>query len=383
MSSCRRVSAVGRWGQIRIPERKPRRISTIAPKPLAAWTRRTPRSSSSRRGSGKTRRSGAGPRRLSACGRRCAVYDSASLEEWLEQAPAVNAWIGRILGKRPPGLTTLDDYWANLQDVTNPSLKPEVFLASREKQVNRARRWLDGPPGPMHDRCEVTDRGDRFRGRLSSQDSGARDSFTCASVDRGGPRCLAGVDASSGAGLLLIADPSLAVEPELVAEAVRHGHRVLLPSGLAPREGRCIKLPGAHRYDLEKATRLIGASMRRKRGGSRRRGGRKPHRAEAASRPASGDDSARVEPSHPKPWRSCHCSWPEAGMRVSKPITPRSPALSGHPYEYHRGDRRAVADGPDAPLMRVGSRWSLVSRDDAWYLLARDVSPDALYRFGR
>ncbi len=31
------------------------------------------------------------------------VYDSASLEEWLEQAPVVNAWLAEVLGKKPPG----------------------------------------------------------------------------------------------------------------------------------------------------------------------------------------------------------------------------------------------------------------------------------------
>ena len=33
------------------------------------------------------------------------VYDSATLEEWLEQSPAVNAWLAGILGKKPPGLS--------------------------------------------------------------------------------------------------------------------------------------------------------------------------------------------------------------------------------------------------------------------------------------
>ena len=72
------------------------------------------------------------------------VYDSASLEEWLEQAPAVNAWLAGILGRRPPGITVIDDYWTNLQAVTTPSLKPEVFLASREKEVDELRKWLEG-----------------------------------------------------------------------------------------------------------------------------------------------------------------------------------------------------------------------------------------------
>ena len=75
------------------------------------------------------------------------VYDSASLEEWLEQSPAVDAWLAGMLGKKPTGVTTVDEYWANLQAMTDPSLKPEVFLASREEQVKELRDWLDWPAG--------------------------------------------------------------------------------------------------------------------------------------------------------------------------------------------------------------------------------------------
>ena len=77
------------------------------------------------------------------------VYDSASLEEWLEQAPAVDAWLAGLLGKRPKGVTLIDEYWENLRSVTIPSFGPEVFLASREKAVKEFGEWLDGPPGAL------------------------------------------------------------------------------------------------------------------------------------------------------------------------------------------------------------------------------------------
>lgn len=62
------------------------------------------------------------------------IYDSATLEEWLEQSPAVDAWLGGMLGTKPDGVTVLDEYWANLQAVTEPSLKPGVFLASAKSK---------------------------------------------------------------------------------------------------------------------------------------------------------------------------------------------------------------------------------------------------------
>ena len=77
------------------------------------------------------------------------VYDSASLEEWLEQSPAVDAWLAKLLNKKPQGVTSVDEYWTNLQSMTDPSLKPEVFLASREEEVKALKDWFDGPPGAM------------------------------------------------------------------------------------------------------------------------------------------------------------------------------------------------------------------------------------------
>ena len=61
--------------------------------------------------------------------------------------------------------------------------------------------------------------------------------------------------ASSDAALLLIAHPVfLNIEPELVAEALHKGHRVLLPSGLASQDVLLFyKLPRVYRGDLEKA----------------------------------------------------------------------------------------------------------------------------------
>ena len=75
------------------------------------------------------------------------VYDSANLEEWLERAPAVDKWLARILGiQHDAGLMDLDEHWENLAAVTDPSLRAEVFLASRAEEVEHLKKWLEGPP---------------------------------------------------------------------------------------------------------------------------------------------------------------------------------------------------------------------------------------------
>ena len=223
------------------------------------------------------------------------VYDSATLEEWLEQSPAVDAWLAGVLGKKPPGLTVLDEYWANLQAMTDPSLKPEVFLASREEQVKELTGWLDGPPGAMVIEARSPAEAIDFVAAYSRDPSRA-DLFAARALiveNRDAWRAMA---ASADGGLLLIPHPSLSIEPEMVAEAVRQGHRVLLSSSQAPREQvPTLRLPRAYRHDLEKALKSSGLDEERA-SRQRARSGRKPDRAQAAPRTISGDDPARVEP---------------------------------------------------------------------------------------
>jgi transcriptional regulator with XRE-family HTH domain len=305
------------------------------------------------------------------------VYDSASLEEWLEQAPAVNAWLAGILGKKPPGITTLDDYWAALRAMTDPSLKPDVFLASREEQVRKVSEWLDGPPGAKEiagrSPAEALDFVAAF-----SQGSPRAEWFAARALiveDRNAWRALA----SSGAGLLLIAHPSIPVEPELVAEAVRQGHHVLLPSGLPSRKREAIKLPDAHRYDLEKALVSSGLEEERARRSAREAGG-----SLAVLKRLLGRLPGTIGPVWSRPSEASALmpmllagSWDETSEADRSAMA----RLSGRSYEVIAEIAERWRTATDAPLMRVGSRWSLVSRDDSWHLLASAVTRDALGRF--
>jgi transcriptional regulator with XRE-family HTH domain len=305
------------------------------------------------------------------------VYDSASLEEWLEQAPAVNAWLAGVLGKKPPGVTTLDDFWAALQATTDPSLKPEVFLASREEQVEELGKWLDGPPGAKkiegRSPAEALDFIVAF-----SQDPSRAEWFAARALiveDRNAWRAMA----SSGAGLLLIAHPLLSVEEELVAEAVRQGNHILLPSSLTSREDGAIELPGAHRYDLEKALVSSGIEEEKARRSAREAGG-----SLAVLKRILGRLPGTIDPEWSKPSEALSLipmllagSWDESSEADRSALA----ALADQPYRDVAKVAEQWRTTPDPPLMRVGSRWSLVSRDDFWHRLASAVTRNALGRF--
>ena len=307
------------------------------------------------------------------------VYDSATLEEWLEQAPAVDAWLGGHVGVKPEGVISFDDYWANLQALTDPSLKPEVFLTSREARVKELDIWLEGPPNAMAIKASSPAEAIDFLAACS-QDPSRADLFAARALiveDRNAWRRLT---ASSDSRLLLVPHPSLSVEPELVAEAVRNGNRVLLYSSQTQREHiAALRLPRPYRYDLQKALESSGIDRQR---------------SQKLARDAGGSLAVlkRILGRYPG------TSHPEWSLPPEKThLVPM--LLAGSWNESYEGDRAAiekVADrpyravatiadrwlkAPDSPLSRVGSRFSLVSRDDSWFLLASAIQPADLSRF--
>ena len=175
---------------------------------------------------------------------------------------------------------------------------------------------------------------------------------------------------ASGSKLLLIVHPSLPAEPELVAEAVRQGHHVLLSSNQQAREGApSIRLPRVYRHDLEQA--LISSGFDRERAAryARESGGsltvlkRLLARLPGTTQPewSRTPDAANLAPV------LLVGGWAEASDGDRSALA----KLANRSY----GEVLAVAERwlntSNAPLMRVLSRWSLVSRDDSWHLLAR------------
>ncbi len=222
------------------------------------------------------------------------VYDSASLEEWLERSPAVDARLAELLGKKPKGLTSIDEHWANLQAMTQPSLTPEVFLASREKAAEKFASWLDGPPGEMVIDARSPTEAIDFLAAYSRLPLRA-EWFAAKALIVESRDAWRNVASAADAGLLLVAHPTLPVEPELVAEAVRQGHHVLVSSSQAPREHlECLRLPRAGRYELQRA--LTSSGLDEEKANRFARSGRKPDRAEAAPGTIRGDHGPRVEP---------------------------------------------------------------------------------------
>ncbi len=306
------------------------------------------------------------------------VYDSASLEEWLESAPAVDIWLARQLGLRPPGLIDVDEHWKDLEALTDPSFRAEVYLASREKELEQLKEWLKGPadtlviqnrsPSEALDFVVAASRkpelGEEFAARAVIVE--ARDAW----------RSLAG----SGSRLLLVAHPALSIEAELIAEAVRKGHHVIVcASELSLAQCRRIELSRVSSLALQQALVAQGIDHVRA--------------AELAS--IAGGSIAVLKRRTARHPGTVHPEW-------SRPPNVRSVVpflLAGQWSDVSEGDRLALAKlagvpysevvelaerwaaSPDPMLNRGPSQWELVSREDSWALASHALGDEELRRF--
>jgi transcriptional regulator with XRE-family HTH domain len=315
--------------------------------------------------------------------RQVRVYDSASLEEWLECAPAVDVWLARQLGLCPDGLIDVDEYWENLQALTDPSFQADVYLASRGKQLGELKEWLTGPPDTLlvesRSPAEAVDFIIAASRQPESRQSEFGEAFAARTLivkSRDAWRSLAVGDAS----LILVVDAALAIEAELVAEAVRHGHHVIVcASGPSVCQCRRIELPRVSGLDLQKALEAQGLERARA--------------ADLAT--AAGGSITVLKRRTARNPGTVHPEW-------SRPVYAREVVpllLAGRWKNDSEGDRLALeklADvpyrdvvgraerwsGPPDPMLTCAlSQWELVSRDDSWALISQALSDDDLQRF--
>ncbi len=311
--------------------------------------------------------------------------DSTDLEQWLETAPAVDQWFARRTGLKPEGVTDLSDHWENLKATTAPALAPEVFLASREVEAERLQKFLglrhgseeNAPSKPLaleplfaiestspNDALDfaaamVASLADEDRDRIESR------LIIVETIDAWRDLCV------SQNRLVLLAHPRLPLDPESIADAIRHGHQVLLCSRrFAGDRSPVIELPAPRREDLEKALVKSGIDE-----------------AKAARFAEQSGRNLMVLKRHPELARFAHTmipTWAESAVarelvpillvgawddsnQADQEIVAR---LAGHRYHDVVSIATQWLNQTDPPIMRIQSTWSLVSREDSWFLLA-------------
>ena len=307
------------------------------------------------------------------------VYDADDLATWLSQASAVESWFARLVGKRPPGTVDLDGLWEAWSHETWPPISEELIMAGRADACSRVRDWLCGSEAMLRIRAETREEVIAFFSAVarSLEETIRQRTLALAVVVR----------TDDALGDLALRHPPLILVLDLdspdTGPAVRRGHRVILPLGRETAAGTdVLDLPPPDAQEVARVLERDGLPEDRA-----RQLGILARRSVAALRRKL---AVAPEAQHPA-WAT-----PEVGSELAPIILAGSwdgaregdrEALVELPggRSYEELERRLVSlsERPDPPLRRVGEVWYVTAPEDAWQLLARYLTWDALERFQR
>jgi hypothetical protein len=317
-------------------------------------------------------------RRAESFWRDVRVLDVDDLVSWLEQAPAVHVWLSTLLGRRPVGADDLEAVWQDWSDSTTPPLSPGLMFAGRETTRDAIRAWFRGATAEptLSVESESPDETLALVGAaiqsLPADDGAAVLSRTVVVRD---------VDAlmqvaASEVPLCIVTTFS---PGDAAHRATRRGHRVLIPR--SPGEGFAgtLVVPRLHRRAAEEALKTMGVSEDRARELAvlARRSVQTLRRRLAAS-------AALSRPAWASPDRGPGLLPIFLLGTVDAAVAGDAEALAlvaGEPAAdvFARLVRHAAESDP--PVRRVGDVWYIVSKADAWEMLARYLTRNVLERF--
>lgn len=304
------------------------------------------------------------------------AYDADDLETWLERAPSVHYWISEQLGREPRDAMTPDAWWDRWSRRTRPVLPLGFLLAGRDAAVSVIRHALIQPPQAITVAAPSREEALAVVCASLLGDGGEADDLRSRALvvsSAGAWDRLAG----SRPGLVLIP----AFEDADLASALGNGQHVVVPLGRDARGGGGIEVPPLDR--LAAAEALVAGPAGTERSVADRYAGHARRNLLSLRR------TLAINPAFEKP------AWSEGaeGRRLAPLV------LAGSWSEDVDGDRgaieeltgRAYADveenlavwssTEDAPLLRTGAAWRVVSKEDAWDLLCPLVTATDLTRF--
>lgn len=308
------------------------------------------------------------------------VYDSSDLEQWLDATPGVALWLARYASRAPEGILDLCTHWENLRGSLRRPLPPTLLLISREGVINRFKTWLNDGPTILsvlgHSPQEVVD---VFAAWVESLDAAEAAPIASRAIIVERPEAWRDL-ADSEQRLILIAGAGLELKEELLTEAQRKGHHVLLPiPRVHGQTDNPLSLERMNRGVLEK--QLI-------------ENGLNEQEAHLLAQHSDGSFTVLKRQFSAVPLVSVPAWGSESNASELAPLL-----LAGSWQDKNPADQTAVArltsaiyadarkcaqrwhSQPDAPIRWNSGVWEFVSPIDAWTFLGPTLDPDCLDAF--
>jgi hypothetical protein len=304
------------------------------------------------------------------------VIDADDLEAWLEQAPSVHVWLTTIVGRDLTFAEDLESFWNRWSDATDPPLSPSLVIGGRDDGANRLVELLSSETYIAALQSASTDEAIAFlAAAILMMPEAQRESLLARSViirDRATWLNLCMTQSS----LLLIP----AFDDPDIARALRNQHRIFVAATTAGAgSANAVELPPIRRSAATTALKEMGIPDEQTR--------------ELSILARRSLQSLRRRLALAPTLKNPEWAQPAHGQSVV-------PALFAGAWDDSvHGDRiilsslshREYADvetalmrwktQPDPPVVRVGTTWYLVSKEDAWSLLRSLVTTEALARF--
>ncbi len=288
------------------------------------------------------------------------VYDAQDLEEWIETAPSVGAWLAvNHLSILPKGIQPADDFWEEWSTGNKIKFTPNVVLAGRQKQVEAL---FSQSKHPSLIPIRGTSREEAIAfviAAYKNDDVVVEDFFARALI----------VDSPDAFREILVANKRLYLfvrfeDDNIINRAKSKGHVVYVPLGIdnsGQWEDR-INLPALEREEFLEA--LVDSGLERT-------------EAEKISKRSARNLSVlrrqlefnRLIPewAHPKNVRDLIPAmlagrWDENIEGDKKVIE----LFANEDYDKYTAKLKRWIYTPDAPVVQIGGSWRLTSPLDAW-----------------
>ena len=305
------------------------------------------------------------------------VIDATNLADWLEEAPAVGLWFAKKIGVVPErDARSLEDFWSDWREATQPPLGASLLTARRAEVVDRLSSWADGDPSPLVLRAETRDEALAFVAAALAEPEGE---FGHTVRSRG--VVVSTQDAfrdlaQSRSPLFLLVD---AREEAAWQSAVKRGHHVLVAAdqGDAATPGEVI-LDRVKREEAVSALVEMGLSEPRARRLLRRSSRSIPVLRRLLPTPAGmGKPTWSTPPRRELLPALLLGSWEENTAGDQSCLE----SLMGKPAHEVYGDLVAYLGTPDAPIRRVEPVWRAVSHYELWERLGTLLTNGDMDRF--
>lgn len=301
------------------------------------------------------------------------AYDADDLEQWLELAPAVHAWLAKLIGKWQEEAQDISSFWDEWKNSTSPAMSTQLHLVGREKEVEEIYSWLQGETSKLTIQADTREEVIAILAAVIHQ-MPEKQSIKYLS------RCII-VKSESSWRYFASTQESLILIPDFdQPKFLPREHHILIPLGkeINPaKDGSVLSRPS--KTDFKQALVDMGISEERayKLTKDSKKNINVLRRLIAVAPEIHTPNWAKPENARVLIPILLAGAWDDSKEGDREAIA----KLAGKPYKEVIADMSRWKESSDPPIRQVGSICQLISREDSWYLLSRFIVREDLESF--